>query len=381
MNLMKILFEFLIFEDKIEYIKNKFNLSDSDMAIIKKVNVPNKYLLWLSTQYRKNKRTFKEDISRYTIALNTFDKFKNKIPEKDINTYESLQTLERVTDTLSNDMSNREKVKSIKTNEAEKFYEDSTWLIIKPKTFNASCKYGSNTKWCTTGDEDTFNEYMDDGNLYILINRKTNKKYQYHPSSDQFMDETDTPVFYRDIGLSKELDHKMYMDNDITILKKYGLKENSDGTYDCNYFEYRDMPAVSLVSWIDNDDTQVVFKIKFRRCVKYFDMSDASFVSLKGCPSEIGGSFDCSENSLENLDYFPSKVGGDINISSNNLISFKGLPSIIYGDFDCVMNDFKTLEGFPKEIRGDLRIDSHLIDKVKTICNIHGKIENREYSN
>ena len=29
-------------------------------------------------------------------------------------------------------------------------YEDDEWLILRPLTFEASLKYGSATKWCTT---------------------------------------------------------------------------------------------------------------------------------------------------------------------------------------------------------------------------------------
>ena len=39
-----------------------------------------------------------------------------------------------------------------------KLFENSEWLAIKPMSFLASKKYGSNTKWCTT--QETNPEYF-----------------------------------------------------------------------------------------------------------------------------------------------------------------------------------------------------------------------------
>jgi hypothetical protein len=63
----------------------------------------------------------------------------------------------------------------------KKLYEDDEWLILRPLTYKSSCKYGSNTKWCTTsgaeiGSESYFNTHAEKDILIYTINKRTNKK-------------------------------------------------------------------------------------------------------------------------------------------------------------------------------------------------------------
>lgn len=80
--------------------------------------------------------------------------------------------------------------------DAEKIYNSDNYLIIIPKTREASCAYGRNTRWCTasTGSYNYFDQYSIKGPLYIIINKKTNQKHQFHFASEQYMDENDDPV-------------------------------------------------------------------------------------------------------------------------------------------------------------------------------------------
>ena len=74
-----------------------------------------------------------------------------------------------------------------KVEDAEKLFENDTWLVVIPKTFAASCKYGAGTKWCTTGSKITFDGYNKKSTgLIILINKKTNEKYQTDSGSNNF---------------------------------------------------------------------------------------------------------------------------------------------------------------------------------------------------
>lgn len=60
-------------------------------------------------------------------------------------------------------------------------YEDEKVRIIKPLTLKGSCKYGFNTKWCTTMIErpEHFDSYKRDGELYRFIFSE-NEKYSLH---------------------------------------------------------------------------------------------------------------------------------------------------------------------------------------------------------
>ena len=61
----------------------------------------------------------------------------------------------------------------------QEIYRDDRWLIIKPLTFEASLKYGCNTKWCTSSKKYPlhFYEYSNEGILIYIIERKTNIKW------------------------------------------------------------------------------------------------------------------------------------------------------------------------------------------------------------
>ena len=61
----------------------------------------------------------------------------------------------------------------------KEIYRDSRWLIIKPLSFEASLKYGGNTKWCTSSKKYPlhFYEYSNEGILIYVIERKTNVKW------------------------------------------------------------------------------------------------------------------------------------------------------------------------------------------------------------
>jgi hypothetical protein len=61
---------------------------------------------------------------------------------------------------------------------AVKVYEDDEVLVVSPKSYEASCYYGANTKWCTasSGHRSYFDKYNIGGNLYYFINKKTGLK-------------------------------------------------------------------------------------------------------------------------------------------------------------------------------------------------------------
>jgi len=75
---------------------------------------------------------------------------------KDINSY-TFGTLGYLMDALTMIASKREKEREAKK-EAEKIFEDGDVIAVKALTHNASCYYGSGTRWCTAGQQpDYFN--------------------------------------------------------------------------------------------------------------------------------------------------------------------------------------------------------------------------------
>jgi hypothetical protein len=60
--------------------------------------------------------------------------------------------------------------------QVDKVLEDERWLIVVPKTFEASKMYGMNTKWCTT-QKTYFNQYCRNGFLFYIIDKTHNVKF------------------------------------------------------------------------------------------------------------------------------------------------------------------------------------------------------------
>lgn len=157
------------------------------------------YLQWLVLRYIAGNYRY-EDISRIRKALSGFTQYKNRLQQKDINQYKGIVDVEDAVEPfLDKPASNREEKKLIK-GEAQKLYEDDETLLIIPKTEEAACYYGSNTKWCTAAKEDNyFNSYNNRDPLYILIDKKNNRKFQFHLHTTQFMNARDEPVVFKDI--------------------------------------------------------------------------------------------------------------------------------------------------------------------------------------
>ena len=72
----------------------------------------------------------------------------------------------------------KDKEKELRKN-TDKIYEDGNWLVVRPKTYEASCHYGAGTRWCTTSKE-TSNHFVreTDGKFLIyVINKKLNSDH------------------------------------------------------------------------------------------------------------------------------------------------------------------------------------------------------------
>lgn len=60
-----------------------------------------------------------------------------------------------------------------------KEFENETWLVIRPLTFESSSKYGASTRWCTTSssNKEYFAKYWSNGILLYVINKVTGNKF------------------------------------------------------------------------------------------------------------------------------------------------------------------------------------------------------------
>ena len=149
------------------------------------------YAKWLLELYKQNKFNL-SDINKAKKYISVFDRMAQagQLKGVDINTFDSIDDMyELVKDNLDSDVITKgDRIRKEKETGVERIYEDSDWLVISPKTHEASCRYGANTKWCTTekDDDSQFKDYISEGPLYTLINKKTNEKYQLHFERNEY---------------------------------------------------------------------------------------------------------------------------------------------------------------------------------------------------
>ncbi len=65
-------------------------------------------------------------------------------------------------------------------------FENDTWLVIRPLTWESSCKYGASTKWCTAASSEAehFYRYGKKGSLLYIINKNTGYKVAWFYDKD-----------------------------------------------------------------------------------------------------------------------------------------------------------------------------------------------------
>ena len=117
-----------------------------------------------------------EKVETIIEELKLFDKYQNQLEKKDINQYKTFTELQNAVTTLQQ----KEKEKELE-GQVDKIYEDDTFVVVIPKTQQASCKYGSNTRWCTAAKLDNRFVAYTQGNqrLYYIINKKKSSGSDY----------------------------------------------------------------------------------------------------------------------------------------------------------------------------------------------------------
>ena len=165
-----------------------------------------KYTDWVLKNVDPESYNFDDDVEYIVELVKDFDKYSSQFPKKDINQYVSLIELESVV----NFVRTKNKDKELE-GQAKKIYEKGDFVVIQPKTEQASCKYGSNTKWCVSSkDSGHFGRYTAGRQgLYFIINKakSTNKKYSKvaihfdDGGEPRYWDSQDSPMGQREIEI------------------------------------------------------------------------------------------------------------------------------------------------------------------------------------
>jgi hypothetical protein len=189
---------------------------DRDTRNVKKVGAYSQWLIkqWMGLQQKADEvyaygspdwgvkleqlqKQFMEDLYKTTEDLQKFHRFKSQIAQekRDINKITSFDELYDLTKGFSLEQATTTKAERV-LKDAEMVYDGPNWEILIPQSKEASCHYGSGTRWCTAGSSNNYyDHYSKQGPLYIITNKKDPKdKYQFHFESNQFMDTEDRSV-------------------------------------------------------------------------------------------------------------------------------------------------------------------------------------------
>ena len=151
----------------------------------------NKYLEWMSKQvlytkklvqrlFNGNRTQMEEYSDNWKVDRSTraqmiesikhFHENTQKYVKKDINQYSNINELFGAMEIAKANLSRSE----MKSQGGEKVYEDDNFILIHPKTHEASCKYGSSTRWCVTMKDHSgyFERYSINGPLFFLIDKR-----------------------------------------------------------------------------------------------------------------------------------------------------------------------------------------------------------------
>ena len=332
---------FVVEAAKIDQILKQKNLPSDITSRIKelynRLTNPSKYTNYLIKYYNE------PDIVE---LINTFEKRYKRLETKDINQY-TIQDL-RKTLQLAKDVPSKTEIKETG---ADLIQETDTIKLYKIHDAEASCLYGSGTKWCISGrTNNLFDEHNKEYAIYFAIskNRKqTDPLYKVafvvaadgkiitYNAQDK---EIKTDIIIQELNIDKSLLKPKTTED---YIKAYNLIKNDDGTYNST----GDIGATPFIK-------DGKFIIQFKEVNGYFNCYNNQLTTLEGCPQKVGGNFDCQTNQLTTLEGSPQKVGGGFYCSYNQLTTLEGSPQTIGGNFYCADNQLTTLEGSPQTVGG-----------------------------
>ena len=165
-----------------------------------------KYGKWILNLYNKGAIS-ENDFSEIPALLNQFTIYRNRVQNKDLNSYKSISDLESVLAQVVDDdsmLTPRQKVRFLKNVKSGKISLDASddydivletpkFVVYVPNTHEASMKLGKGTEWCTAHENpDWYEEYTEDGHkLYIVKDKETDERWQYSDKNGDFLDQYD----------------------------------------------------------------------------------------------------------------------------------------------------------------------------------------------
>jgi hypothetical protein len=153
------------------------------------------YIPWIARIIIKsNNLNVYEDLEKIKNDLKLFELHKNKLVNKDINSYKSFEELYDAIKQFYKPVklsAYEKKLASIR-DEIELVYEGPEGWIRIPKTKRASQYLGQNTRWCTAAKSMcAFDDYAARDKLIVIYDKKSRDRMQFHVDSGQLADVQD----------------------------------------------------------------------------------------------------------------------------------------------------------------------------------------------
>jgi len=155
-------------DDLLKYYENKFN--DEYNGVIEDFydgdpSATKKYFNWMSKIFiERDQKNLGIEINDLLLMVNYFDKNQHKFEKKDIYQYSYEEFVQKYEEAIT-----KITKKELELSGVEKLYEDDKYVLVRPKNKEASCKYGSNTKWCIASNTNNYFENYSDGNLFFFV--------------------------------------------------------------------------------------------------------------------------------------------------------------------------------------------------------------------
>lgn len=171
----KIIRESLLIEGRLEDVKKKYPGNDKLIDLVSE-NDPsgnNKYLAWIIKHVLGLGNDEKIPMVDSIIsAVGYFHQNQQSFTKKDINQYKSVKELNDAIEEVK-----EKKNEKIAKKQSDKVYEDNEWLVVAPKSWEASCTYGSGTKWCVASKNQRsyWDDYFRKSDFYFIINKSKTK--------------------------------------------------------------------------------------------------------------------------------------------------------------------------------------------------------------
>jgi hypothetical protein len=138
-----------------------------------------KYLEYMFKYWVNTPFGYKLTSAQVVTLVNKFDSLLPYIENKDIysNEYSNIGRLRQVIEIAEKTKSDNE---FIREDHIDVLIENDDFLLLRPKTFEGSNKYGANTRWCTTGRNGSyFSNYTKTSYLFYLVSKKE-RKHNYN---------------------------------------------------------------------------------------------------------------------------------------------------------------------------------------------------------